>query len=79
MSDEKQYIETFDYIDAYPDAWFFAIWSPRGGTFGAGKTYSTLKEFIKRKIKFIYIKRTNKDVNFLCSGRTQKEVNEKTK
>lgn len=69
---EDGYIEIFDIVNSYPDAWCFLVWSARGGSDGAGKTYSTLKWLMLNRKKFIFIKRTNKDVNFLCAGNKKK-------
>lgn len=47
----------------YPEAWCYVIWSKRG----PGKTYSALRYCYANKIKFIYIKRTNEDTDFICT------------
>lgn len=47
-----------------PEAAIFIILGGRG----TGKTYSTLKFCYTCGKKFVFIKRTNKDVNLLCSG-----------
>lgn len=51
-----------DLLD-YPEAWCYVVWSKRG----PGKTYSALRYYYAHKIKFIYIKRTNEDVDFICT------------
>ena len=76
MKNDKVYFDIKDDIKRYPEAWCYLIWSARGGSSGAGKTYSTLKYMIEEKKKFVFIKRTNKDVNFLCAG-TKKNVSYK--
>ena len=68
----KVYFDIKDDIERYPEAWCFLVWSARGGSSGAGKTYSTLKYMIEMQKKFIFLKRTNKDVDFLCSGTKRK-------
>lgn len=47
----------------YPEAWCYIVWSPRG----SGKTYSALWESKYLNIPTIYMKRTNDDVDFICS------------
>lgn len=49
-------------IKDYPDAWLYVIWSLRG----PGKTYSFLRYMIATETKFIYMKRTNDDIDLLC-------------
>lgn len=71
------YFDIKDDLNRYPDAWCYLVWSARGGSFGAGKTYSTLKYMLDTKSKFVFLKRTNKDVNFLCAG-TKKNVSYKS-
>ena len=50
-------------LKEYPDAWCYVVYSRRG----PGKTYSALRYCYANKIKFAYIKRTNEDVDFICS------------
>ena len=57
-------------IEEYPGAWLYVVFSRRG----PGKTYSGLRMCYADHIKFIYIKRTNEDVEFICSGNTKLEV-----
>ena len=47
----------------YPDAWCYVVYSKRG----PGKTYSALRWLYANRIKFAYIKRTNEDVDFICT------------
>ena len=51
-------------LKEYPNAGMFAVWSRRG----PGKTYSFLRYCIDNRIFFIYMKRTNDDVELLCTG-----------
>ena len=51
-------------LELYPDATVYVVWSMRG----PGKTYSFLRYCVEYKKKFIYMKRTNEDVNFICSS-----------
>lgn len=46
----------------YPDAWLYDVWSLRG----PGKTYSFLRYCTGWDIKYIYMKRTNDDIDLLC-------------
>ena len=46
----------------YPDVWLYTIWSLRG----PGKTYSFLRYVLAEEKFFIYMKRTNKDIDLLC-------------
>ena len=45
----------------YPLAWCFVVWSKRG----PGKTYSVLWLCYYSNIRFIYMKRTNQDVDLI--------------
>lgn len=49
-------------IKDYPEAWLYVVWSLRG----PGKTYSFLRYMIATKSIFIYMKRTNDDIDLLC-------------
>lgn len=51
-------------LERYPDAFMYAVWSRRG----PGKTYSFLRYCIDEDAFFIYMKRTNDDVELLCTG-----------
>lgn len=55
----------------YPDAWCYVVWSMRG----PGKTYSNLWASYYLGIKNMYIKRTNKDVKFICQSNEDAEYN----
>lgn len=48
----------------YPEADTFVVWSRRG----PGKTYSFLRYMVETEQFFIYMKRTNDDVELLCTG-----------
>ena len=48
----------------YPRAWAYFVYSKRG----PGKTYGALWMCYYNKIKFIYMKRTNKDVNLILQN-----------
>ena len=48
----------------YPEAACYVVWSRRG----PGKTYSFLRYCIDNELFFIYMKRTNDDVELLCTG-----------
>lgn len=50
-----------DYLD-YPDCWLYVVWSKRG----PGKTYGFFYHCIQSRNKFLYLKRTIEDVDFLC-------------
>lgn len=49
-------------LEACPEAWCYNIWSARG----PGKTYSTLRYFCERNIKFVYMRRRSKDIDRIC-------------
>lgn len=51
----------------YPDAWIYFVWSKRG----PGKTYSALWMCYYNDIKFIYMKRTDRDVNLILSDHSE--------
>ena len=58
------YYNIEDDLKAYPDCWCYLIVGGRN----TGKTYSSLKDAKVNKKGFIFIKRTNLDVNNLCAG-----------
>ena len=60
------YYNIQDDLKAYPDCWCYLIVGGRN----TGKTYSTLKDAKLSSKGFIFIKRTNLDVNNLCAGGT---------
>lgn len=60
----KKYYHFEDDLNKYPACWCFAIWSKRG----PGKTYSSLKYAYENKIRFIYMKRTDRDVDMITQG-----------
>ena len=51
-------------VARYPDAWLYIVFSRRG----PGKTYGFLDWMRREKKKFLYLKRTNDDVDLLTSG-----------
>ena len=61
--DDGYYHVLYDLLK-YPYAWAYFVWSKRG----PGKTYSALWLCYYSDIKFIYIKRTDKDVNLILSN-----------
>lgn len=61
---EKYYYDIREDLEKYPDAWAYFAWSGRN----TGKTYSSLNYMVETGSKFIFLKRTVEDVNFLLSG-----------
>lgn len=51
-------------IKAFPNCWCFLVVGGRN----TGKTYGGLKYCIQNNKKFVFVKRTNKDVEILCAG-----------
>lgn len=47
-----------------PDNWLYMVIGGRN----TGKTYSALRLCIENNIKFVFVKRTNKDIKTLCAG-----------
>lgn len=60
----KYYYDIEDDLNQYPDCWCYLIIGGRN----TGKTYSTLVYEQTHGNRFIFIKRTNLDVNNLCAG-----------
>lgn len=58
------YYNIKDDLEKYPEALYYVIWSGRG----AGKTYSALRHVIMTGRKFVYLKRTIEDVNFISKS-----------
>lgn len=58
------YYNVFDDIRKYPKAWAYLIVGGRN----TGKTYGSLKGCYELEKNFIFIKRTNKDIDLLCAG-----------
>lgn len=58
------YYDIKDDLKQYTDCWCYCIVGGRN----TGKTYSSLKDAKENKKGFIFIKRTNLDVNNLCAG-----------
>lgn len=69
------YYHILNDILMYPDAWCYIVWSMRG----PGKTYSNLwaSYYLNEAVglKNMYIKRTNKDVKFICQSSEDAEYN----
>ena len=59
--DESKYYNVFDDIEAYPDCVIFEAHSQRG----PGKTYGFLWGCMSRGIKFVYMKRTQIDIDII--------------
>ena len=51
-------------LEDFPEAGFLVAWSRRG----PGKTYGFLRMCVDDESFFVYIKRTNDDVDLLCTG-----------
>lgn len=64
MKQKPTYYHFEDDLKKYPSAWCYVVWSNRG----PGKTYSSLKYAYENRIPIVYIKRTNEDVNLICSA-----------
>ena len=56
------YYHVAEDIINYPAAWLYIVWSLRG----SGKTYSFLRYMLGIQKRFIYMKRTNDDIDLLC-------------
>lgn len=63
QSTNLKYYDIREDIEKYPDAWCYIIYSHRG----PGKTYSTLRMAVDDKIPIVYMKRTNLDVDMICT------------
>ena len=57
----KNYYNVEDDIRKYPDAWLYVAYSARG----AGKTYGFFRYCIENKLTFLYLKRTQIDIDLL--------------
>lgn len=62
MTDNDIFYDIRNDLEAYPEA---AIYIVIGGR-GTGKTYSALRYVTDEQEKFIFMKRTNKDVDLMC-------------
>lgn len=60
--DSSIYYDIRNDLEAYPDA---AIYIVIGGR-GTGKTYSTLRYCTDEDEKYVFMKRTNKDIDLMC-------------
>lgn len=61
MTKQSKYYSIEDDILAYPDAWLYVAYSARG----SGKTYGFLKMCTRLGIKFLYLKRTQIDIDLI--------------
>jgi len=61
---DNYYYNIAEDLEAYPDAWCYIIVGGRA----TGKTYSTLKDCLLNNRSFVFLKRTNEDVDLLCAG-----------
>lgn len=66
-----KYYDIRDDIKLYPYAWAYLIWSERG----PGKTYSTLRMMIEDDYRFMFMKRTNDDIDMLCASAGNRRLN----
>lgn len=64
MNDKQYYYNVADDVAAYPDAWCIIAIGGRG----TGKTYGALKDCYLNHRQFVFVKRTNDDVELLCAG-----------
>lgn len=64
---KSYYYSVADDIAAYPDAWAYIVVGGRS----TGKTYGALKDCYLQNRKFVFVKRTNKDIDLLCAGSGQ--------
>lgn len=51
-------------LNEYDNCWLYVVVGGRN----TGKTYSSLKYCIENNKKFVFVKRTNKDIQMLCAG-----------
>ena len=58
-------------IEKYPEAVWYVVWSYRG----PGKTTNALWYMAENNHKFIYMKRTNEDVDLICNKIKMKDIN----
>lgn len=64
MKNKGYYYDVASDMAAFPKCWAYIIVGGRN----TGKTYSALKDCYLNKRKFAFIKRTNDDVDLICSG-----------
>lgn len=64
MKQKSYYYNVAEDLNNYPDNWCYIIFGGRN----TGKTYSSLSYVLDNKTKFVYAKRTAKDVEMVCSG-----------
>lgn len=70
MSSSTNYYDVFEDMSSYPEADIFIAYSRRG----VGKTYSALLGAYQRKLPIIYIKRTNDDIDLICTASEEFEA-----
>lgn len=58
------YYDIREDLEKCPDCWAYFVWSGRN----TGKTYSALRYMVETDSRFVFVKRTVEDVNFLLSG-----------
>lgn len=68
MENKRIYYDIRDDFNRFPKCWCYIVYSKRG----PGKTYSSLRYMIEEKKIFTFIKRTNKDVQFMCASTGKK-------
>lgn len=61
---KSYYYNIFSDMNDFPDAWCYMAVGGRN----TGKTYSGLRGCYEKKIPFIFVKRTNDDIDLMCSG-----------
>ena len=61
---KKTYYEVKDDLNKYPGAWCYIVIGGRN----TGKTYGSLKYYLEKRLPIVFVKRTNEDVDLLCSG-----------
>lgn len=62
---KKTYYNVADDLRDYPDCWLYVAYSMRG----PGKTYSFLKHCTQNNIPFLYLKRTQIDIDLIAQPR----------
>lgn len=58
-------------LEQYPDAWLYVIYGGRH----RGKTYSSLRYMVENEEDFVFLRRTNKDIETMCKGAKFKKAN----
>lgn len=65
MDKALHYFKIRDDIDKYPDAWLYMAVGGRS----TGKTYNALLDCYENDRRFLFVKRTQADVNLLCDSK----------